>query len=211
MATYLRNPEATLVTQREIDANPYLFKCEVLGCHYSVCIKTFEEGEQQHFTHQCPRRGPNVLAGKSILEQAWNQLDHAVEQIVSMQKNPDLKTSLAEVKSAARGKAEIIALFMVPHFRTADDVSREAMRRYKLKQAGEEVITPGIGMGRMIMPQTARTHAKPVSSPPAEKPKHNLSDQEVKAIKKAAGDGIPMDMLAQMFKVSVAVIRSLAN
>jgi hypothetical protein len=87
-------------------------------------------------------------AGESILTIAWRQLDETVDQIVAQQQavkaldptKPDLTDTvdvLIQLKAAARGKAEILALFMAPHFADADAISAEAARRYTARVTGD--------------------------------------------------------------------------
>lgn len=91
-------------------------------------------------------------AGKSIILVAWEQLDDAVDEIMELTarkpadplNQADINHDLAIAKAAARGKAEILALLTVPHFRNAEAVSLESGRRYQARKAGDTTyVTPG--------------------------------------------------------------------
>jgi len=223
MPVYQRVAEETYVTAMEVKKHPFLAICEKDECTYRTCADSVEDAEVQLAEHACPRKGTdNMTWGKSILEKAWDMLDQEVDQIMAVR---DRGAEITEgMKANSRGKAEILALFMHPYFENADDISREAMRRYKSRLAGEECITPGVGAGRLILPEGARKEAigKPVPStipdaqpaqprrpaPPAAK-KHKLTDEEVAIIKERLEGGFPVDMLAAAYEVTPAIIRSL--
>jgi len=81
-----------------------------------------------------------MAAGESILTIAWRQLDETVDQIVALGvagATPEQQYDLDQLKAAARGKAEILALFMTPHFADADAISAEAARRYTARVTGD--------------------------------------------------------------------------
>ena len=93
------------------------------------------------------------------LDEAWRQLDAEVDQIVNVA--DALKTegdidgaqtgTLVELKARARGKAEILAVFMTLYGArgydeaafewTADDVSTEAGKRRAMRTRGREYFT----------------------------------------------------------------------
>lgn len=97
--------------------------------------------------------------GLSAIQKAWEQLDAQVDEIVALAPLVDAerllrgdqataavwakRRQLAEMKAAARGKAEILALIMEPIFTTADEISTEAGLRYDARRRGVEHHTPG--------------------------------------------------------------------
>ena len=126
----------------ELAAHPWRFTCEVDGCFYNVCADSEDEAEMLRYSHGCPRRGSGDM-GKSIIERAWEQLDAQVDEILTLASdsdvniNPTLANALEVAKARARGKAEVLALLMVPHYPTADAVAEEAGRRAAARQAGD--------------------------------------------------------------------------
>lgn len=96
------------------------------------------------------------------LKEAWSQLDTAVDKIttlVRLEKEdaaagrapyPSRGRELERIKASARGKAEILALFMSIYGPwdgqekstwTADDVSTEAGKRHAMRARGTEYFT----------------------------------------------------------------------
>lgn len=101
------------------------------------------------------------------LDEAWRQLDAEVDQIVNVA--DALKTegdidgaqtgTLVELKARARGKAEILAVFMTLYGArghdeaafewTADEVSTEAGKRRAMRTRGREYFTV-LTLGQML-------------------------------------------------------------
>ena len=163
-----------------------------------------------------------MSAGPTLLQRTWDLLDSKTEIIMMPRVGDENELSLqnrAEARHQARGIAEVLALFMVPHFTTADEIVREAVRRYKAKQAGDtEYETAGLG-SRAWEPPPGDTKYKPVEQTatpaprkrlgarkPAEK---QLTEAEKASIKQGLTFGITASQLADTFKVSVQTIESL--
>lgn len=90
------------------------------------------------------------------LDEAWRQLDAEVDQIVAASAEPDAAkqprwNELEKLKARARGKAEILAVFMTLYGArghdeqafewTADVVSTEAGKRRAMRTRGVEYFT----------------------------------------------------------------------
>jgi hypothetical protein len=77
-----------------------------------------------------------------LLYALWRLLDEKVADVmvVAMDDERDPVT-----KGVARGVAEAIHLLMSKYYPTADDVAKEAVKRYKARQAEVEHETPGLG------------------------------------------------------------------
>jgi hypothetical protein len=76
---------------------------------------------------------------KSLVEQAWAQLDETTEAIVQGMMRPMSAAPEQHVnglKAAARGKAEILALFLGLK---VDTVAKEATRRYREMQSSGSI------------------------------------------------------------------------
>lgn len=124
-------------------AGNHVWRCP--RCLWGRPHETRQSAEIVQAYHACEQRmahgkEPHMPAGESLLMIAWRQLDETVDQIIDAENSRDLetRTETAELlKAAARGKAEILALFMAPHFDTADAISEEAARRYIARVAGD--------------------------------------------------------------------------
>lgn len=92
-----------------------------------------------------------MSAGPTLLQRTWDLLDAKVNFIMDDSLNAAPEKERA--KYEARGIADVLAMFMVPHFATSDDIVREAMRRYKAREAGDtEYETAGLGSRRYEPP-----------------------------------------------------------
>jgi hypothetical protein len=185
---------------------PFIVSCDVDKCFYVVSAATYAEAEEKLNDHSCPFTGGptkiGLLVSRTILENAWIKLDALLTTLLDDNLEPEDKISL---RNQCRGMAEILALFMSPHFTTGDEVSREAKRRYDSRKAGEDPGTPGLGPVKLA---PARGVAQPTQLPvTAAKPVHKLNDTEVAAIKHAASSGFDPADLAKVYKVSVEVIK----
>lgn len=127
---------------------PFLVECNKNDlCLLHITVKTYEEAVEleKPENHKCPRRGETNFGAsvtQSLLEQAWGILDQHMAMVQSIEKgHPERENWM----NRCRGVAEVIALFMPPHFRTADEVAREAMKRWQAAQNGEPRRTAGLG------------------------------------------------------------------
>lgn len=88
-----------------------------------------------------------------LVEQAWAQLDDQMDEMANLTQRISEAlapaSDLVEARGRARGKAEILALFMAPHFTTADEIRDEAIRRWQARQSGDRTYqTKGLGSRR---------------------------------------------------------------
>lgn len=92
-----------------------------------------------------------MTAGPTLLQRTWDLLDAEVDLIF------DPSGEYIEYhKNRARAIAEVLAMFMVPHFASADEISKEAMKRRKAREAGDtEYETAGLGSRRYEPPAAA--------------------------------------------------------
>lgn len=164
----------------------------------------------------------------TLVERMWEMIDQEFAILES-----DYMQNLTEsdynerdtLRGKLRGMAEMIALFMSPYFKDANEVTREVVKRKRMRDSGEAYETPGIGNRRFETPPndpSKYAQSTQHSRPPAPKIEyvskrqvdlsHNLTDAEVTAIKSQMETGmIAPDMLAGAFGVSVDVIRHLAK
>lgn len=153
--------------------------------------------------------------GPSLLQQLWDEMDRTTEQLmnpavmveVQLPGTSEITSMSNEVaKGRARGIAHALSLFMMPHFTTEDAVVREAVKRYKMKKAGEEYETPGLG-SRTYEPPPG--DAKLATAPARRQPTHNLDADQIAKIKMKADGGWDTETLAMAYAVSEAVIKSI--
>lgn len=131
-----------------------LFECDKPHCNWRRLIKP-EELEHEKVNHRCPNQCGETKVSwsvtKTLVQQVWDKLDAAIEGIHEDKVSPEYH------KHRARAFCEVLAIFMVPHFTTADEVGQEAMRRYRAKQEGDLTYeTAGLGSRRYETPADAR-------------------------------------------------------
>lgn len=204
-----------------------------------VAATSQEHAEQIRDTHKCPYAGGETRwswdVTKTLVEQIWDKLDAEMVKIKSAPTSSAEQVDVLQATQRARAFAEVLAIFMVPHFRTADDIAREAAKRYKAKQAGEDYETPGLGSRRYEtaanVPRSAAPGWHPApdggyTSDPAQagyarrggrtatrtatKPEVKLGEKEQTAIKFAHESGMfKVADLAKTYGVSEAVINQI--
>lgn len=129
--------------------------CEREGCYAIAAFRTEEDAQVFLALHKCPYMSPakiGLLVSRTLLEESWVDLDEVMDTLMDGNLDPD---QIQRFRGEARGMAKILARFMSPHLRTADDIAREAKRRYDARKAGEEYETPGLGHRRMEPPPAA--------------------------------------------------------
>lgn len=168
----------------------------------SVCVKSVEAGQDVATTHHCPSVGPTKIGGsmtKTLVVQVWDLLD------ADMTKLMEGEGDKAILKASCRAYAEVLAIFMVPFFHTADEIAREASRRYKAKKADEEYETPGLGSLKYMPPLGSPERTVPKAAPAQSKSMFDA--KTLAAIKFASESGIfKVEEIAKMYHVTVADI-----
>jgi hypothetical protein len=142
--------------------------------------------------------GVDMPYGPTLVQQLWTKMDEETDKV--MREGDGVDTQLFEAKCRARMMAEVLALFMVPHFKTPDECAHEAMRRHRAKKAGEEYETPGVGTQRYVPPPgTRRTGTtKPLGANVDLSPSSKISPSDLDTIKKLAAKKIPTAKIAQV-------------
>lgn len=176
--------------------------------------------------HPYPRK-VDMNAGESLLRKTWELLDSKVHVILREPNGPgDNAIEAADRERArieARGVAEVLAIHMKPFLTDTDDVVKEAVKRYKAKQAGERHETPGLsehlwdpntnwdGSPRVkVASPKSRPAAKPATRPKVDSAStKTLSSEEAEGIKSAVESGMfTKEDVAGMFKVSLATVEA---
>lgn len=171
-----------------------IFKCTVQHCYYHVVVKDQATYDRVAADHGCPNPCGTTTYGPeytmSLLSEIWEQLDKSVAYI---KENPD-GSEIAWHKAYAAGISFTLAKFMVPHFHTQDDISREALKRYKMHQEGTPYDTPGLVSRKYEIPsdwkdkyptpERAERSARPTRPTQAVK---QLNEKELQGIRNGKG------------------------
>lgn len=150
-----------------------------------------------------------------LIFKLWQMLDEKVAFFMGPTDAIQDAEKVAKLKSEARGMAEAIAVLMQPFVKSADEVVKHAVKRYKAKQAGEDYQVPGLGEhlwnplydedGNLRQQPTAKIE-HPRAQPKASNKK--LKPEEIAGIKDAVSSGMfSEEDVASMFKVSVQTIK----
>jgi hypothetical protein len=187
----------------------YLFACPKPNCYRRLTFKSFEKAKLEEVNHSCPYWGGETKVSwsvaKTLVQQLWDKLDIEYSLIVESQaQNPD------ETKGRARAFAESIAIFMPPFFSTADDVVREAGRRYKADKAGEQYETPGLGSRRYegAIREDSKHTPRSTKQAPNQTSIGAVDEQTRKAIEFALDSGMfSAEELSKTYKLSIDVVK----
>lgn len=157
-----------------------------------------------------------MASGKSLLQQTWGLLDAEMDIICAASMNQDV----SQQKQRARAVADVLALFMKPHFNTADEIAREAKRRWQARRDGNtEYETVGLGYRATEFPSKYTTGnvpgtapTKKTAAPARSKPAVQVPDEAKPGIKQALAMGMmTATELAKSYKTTVAVIEQIAR
>lgn len=158
-----------------------------------------------------------VADSPTLVQRMWDMLDETMSSLMNPPGDPEKR----DLKIRARAQAEFIAMFMKPHFTTADMIAVEARRRYNARQEGTpeydpEYETPGLGTRRYEPPPgTPRfsRDAKPESTKKTAAPKAKASKplppEAIPGAKMAIESGkFTVAQIAQMYSVSEEAVRT---
>lgn len=197
----------------DAQAHPWLVSCDRDGCFYYVCADAEEDGKVKLALHRCPTRGTThqgLMMARSLLQQAWAELDELVDKIMDPDTAPTEKNDLQQ---QAKGISTVLAIFMVPHFEFPHEISKEAKRRYEARVAGEQYETAGLGVRMMEPPPSNwRPDVSKASKGVrvADKKTVSLGDKEREAIKFAGSSGMfTHKQLADTYGISEAQVQEI--
>lgn len=136
MPVKLREAEAPLF-EPLVKKSPWVAYCEEPKCYFVVSAKTEEAAEKSLSIHKCPYHGSSErLLDKPLLSAMWRELDACMDGLMlAVQENVPAE-KVSHYKSRAGGIATclFIALGGPPgYYTTQDDITREAVRRYKMR------------------------------------------------------------------------------
>lgn len=211
------------INPKHLQEYPYQVWCDQEGCIFRIVEKTEEAGLRALSFHKCPYKGGETrispyVSMNAVIE-SWDKLDAAVIELLEGnwpdQADGSPHPERIRLKGVCRGMAELLALYMKPHFETADQISAEAAKRYKARKAGEEYTTPGLTPQTFGQPRTREwkeginKSSTPAKSAPT---KIAVTDRfkptELAAIKAAHEMGMMnVTELAKMYKVTEDVIQ----
>jgi hypothetical protein len=139
----------------------YLFECDQPNCYRRLTFNSENEVLREKLTHKCPYWGGESKVSwsvtKTLVQQMWDMLDAELDQlkghwasdgstkgwVSGTPVNPEYH------QHRARAISDCLAIFMQPFFTTADDIAREAIRRWEARRDTDlEYETPGIGARR---------------------------------------------------------------
>lgn len=229
-------------TSMTAKTHPFSAWCEAKQCVWRIGFHTEEEAALSMLEHDrkdCPRIGHRAYLmeetndlgqpytelhlSKSILEKLWDELDATMMPMMTQRGGE-------EFVGKCRGLAFAILLMSTPYFDTADEVSREAMMRYKIAIGEKEFKpTPGYKFNPPPVGTNAynKSRVKVIDSPKkgattrrvaaktAQKqyiPDKMLTPEEVESIREAVSSGMfELEDCASMFKVTVDQIKALLD
>lgn len=180
-------------------AHPWLVRCPAPLCFYNVSATTEVEAKTKLDTHPCPWYGgqPTTIGWthmvEAYLQRIWKLLDIEVD-IIKDGHTTNLHQDQA--KNRAKGLAYALAILMPPFFQTPEEISREALKRWEMRQAGTEYTTQGLGLKRL-----ARLDASAATMP-------GLTQAQIDAIKFAKESGMFTDQeLANTYDLTVGQLQ----
>lgn len=138
--------------------------------------------------------------GKSIAEQLWDRMDEVMDFIYSMDtmRDPELDV----YKGEGRGLAFALKLMCQPYFPDEKAVTREAVRRYKMRQGDIEwEPTPGYNYNP---PPAGTKYIVEKPKVAATKSVPTLTTKEKNDARYAINGGIPKSAIAKMHKMTEA-------
>lgn len=171
--------------------------------------------------------GANMPEGKTVILLCWEELDKVMDEFMPLYAAMRGGTialgdeaRLEHLKAKARGMAEIMQYWTLPHFRTADEIAKEATARYRARVAGEERETLGTVVGRAGVDlaatyarQGVSTRPAPTARAAAPKPAAaTVKPQDAAAIKNGHASGLfSVEELAKMYKLTVQQVTSIVT
>ena len=227
-------PESKFNNQEECARRPWIFQCGAKNCGWSTAHPTQGHANETRVRHQAntcplgkshePREPLPPLPERidmTIIEKIWKYLDNATGYVMD---NVGTKDSMNleelvkfnEARGNARGLSVALYELSVPGYPDSTAVAKHAVARYRAREAGTELPpTVGIeGYNPHLDVARSKQETATVKSAPAKKKSKSVGNQLTDEQKIAVTGGIkadlPLDTLAKVYKVDVAVVEALA-
>lgn len=218
----------------------FTVRCGDKACWFVGNAAREQDAQMLLDNHECPTPpARNELpTGYSILDKMWDELDDATAALLEQREWRTGTQTLegSKLQGYCRGIAFTLSMMTHPHFRTSDEVTREAVRRYKQHQGQvPHTDTPGYhGHNPMpsSTPRQANTDPSVISTKPAERqtpkraplkkatPNPMLKKIDMSSIDAATSDKIRMvdktgmmkrDELAKIYGVTIETVNFLCD
>lgn len=202
---------------------PFAVTCSQIGCYFTVCCATPEEGEEILIKHEaegpCPFGGreasKGMPVGKSLREKQWEMLDSVVDAAMAARQRSDSVGEQNELRGEIRGIAKCIYLMDHPYWESPEAVLKEASERLKMRK-GEipKRATPGCEIPHSVEILGAKTRVVKQDPPqtvhPLDKQIAALDDVVLARILKGLKAGMEPDFLADINSVALPIVKRIA-
>lgn len=240
---YYRMPP-TGITQSRVKVDGIVRTMFTIRCGASDCWYVGNAGREQDvnqllLNHECPTAPirNELPTGYSTLDKMWDELDAATAALLEARewKTGTMTLSGTQLQYYCRGIAFGLSMLTHPHFRTVQDVSIEALRRYKqYKGEVEKAPTPGY-RGHNPMPASSQRMAgdpsrvsnkpapvapNPMKRAPLAAAKKSVSQVDLRSIDAETANKIkavdaagvmPREQLARMYGLTVDTVKAICG
>jgi len=194
------------VGYREKDGR-YTVTCDKPFCYLSIAVHTLPAATELDQHHVCPFiNGTTKYAGSitmQLVEQMWAKADEAFAKLLEYNDTDNRDKSYHQ--GECRMAAELIAIFMTPHFKTGDEIVREIVKRQQMKAAGEPYETPGLGYRIYELPKDADKPREVKTAEARIAVPGKLSAEDISMIK-FMKDTQPLKTIADLFDITMAEV-----
>lgn len=167
-------------------------------------------------SHKCPHYTLEIRIswmsyGPSLLQQLWNKADNTYMELLGWssthEPTPEAELDRQVLRGKLIGYCDALALYMVPHFTTQNEIANEIVKRYQKSEAGEEYETAGLGSRTYEPPPGDHKLARQQSY----QVKITLSREDQELVKSTPVEAGSDELMARMFKCSAAEIKAIRN
>lgn len=184
----------------------YLVSCDKVHCMLNIAVNTAVAATELEQEHECPViNGHTKYAGSvtmTLVEDMWEKADAAYTEFTELELADPVP--IARLKGALRMAAEMIVIFMGPHFQTADEIVREIVKRKQMRDSGEPYETKGLGYRMYELPKDDKKQ-RPVQPKPVVPSK--LSKDDIAMIRYMKDNSTHKE-LAGLFSITEAEVQA---
>lgn len=127
--------------EREVKKFPWVAYCTEPNCYFTVSAKDEEQGQKSLDIHKCPYGGSaERMPTGNLIAAMWRELDACMDGIMLAKTEPSMADKVEHYRSRAGGIATCLYILLgnnmnpTPwYYATQDDITREAVRRYKMR------------------------------------------------------------------------------